>query len=608
MVAQETNYQNFHYLKMIEIGQEYFNYVSRDEANLLSQIKNSIKFYSFRITGKHEENFIRINAAPVVWINESKFIKDLELYLNKNPKSNIDHFVLVKEYYTKWVINKDKDEKKQIASATARLIEKNPKDQNILLKLYLVSLFTFEESLFDRDKAITLFDEIIDYIGIEFGKASIFKHLLYFVNIIYSFLYMKTGEYVEAKGKLLDATSEEQEGLNSKIYLMIIEMILGNTTSVRGTLNDILDYDMGRIKIALDNNNFNMFEFFLRNNIISIIFNFPSISAIYDDFDPFFEECISSNSNLLSEINDNIKLFKTYPDSNYVTKGNLENIHFLERVIDKYITSNNFVLLSAAVKLKVKYFDTIEAVKDNIRKSFNDVVNNKIRSYKIGISEQQQVLDNIHKERERLLETLKREEEIAITKFEERVEEEVQKFEGKIDNLTKSDELNPKLSFQNTLVYGVIIALLVSILGGFAGYSNSFSANTNDFNHILSNVFLKGLQWGLITIIIAFIVAILASGAVLLEKSNQKMKFVKKISDIKRYKEKEIQKIQKTASSKEENILKAFIERVQEQEEIISKNKKEKEEKERKLKEDAAENISMEIERFQKYLIKEQKG
>jgi len=605
MIQENLQHNNFHYLKLVELGEEYFNYNPKSFNDALTNIKEAVKFTKFKLPDDLDEYFIRYYQAPVFWIIDHPMVKYLEDFIIKNVKTNIDNFNLAKELYTKWTINRNVDEKKYIAASAARLIEKNQKDSCFLLNLYLAVILTYERSIYNPRRANELYESIVQEIETENLDEDVAKKLKYYVLIYWSFLYFTNEKFEDAKVRLQEAKAIYPNNYTAAVYLTVCEIVLGSTLSIRGSLNSIVELDLKRIKYAIDENNFKMFDYFVTNNLISAIFSFPNIWIIYEDFENILDTELARSEFSSIQISDKIKRIKNYPSPSYIQQEQWNVLSFYDKILEKYNTYKSFLYIRSTDFLLKKISLITESIVQNIKNSFSIDIEEKIKTYTIGIKEHKEQLEELKIGREEDKKDLREEEKKSIEKFEKRLKDEIETLEDRITNLHNVEDLNPRHAFQNAITIGIIIVLLVSMLGGFAGYSNSMGNSNGDISRLVSGVIMSGLKWGVIAGVLVVIYSVLAAGSVVLEKSNQRMKLIKKISDLKRMKDSSIDKIKQKYNTKEEELLSEYQAKIEEKEKTLNNYIQEKQQKENDYYKEVEDTINYEVDKFVNFISTE---
>lgn len=602
MIKDNLQNSNFHYLKLVELGEEYFDYNPKAYNDAVNNIKEAVKFNSFNLPTFLDEYFIKYYQGPVFWIIDSDLTRYLEDYIVKNVKTNIDNYNMAKELYTKWTINRNPEEKKYISASVARLIEKNQKDSCFLLNLYLAVILTYEKSIYNPKRANELFEIIVQEIEAENLDEYHSRKVKYTVLLYWAFLYFTMEKFEDARVRLQEAIAIFPENYTATTYLTICDIILGNSLSVRGSLSKIIELDQKRIYYSIEQNNFKMYDYFVSNNITSSIFSFPNIWIIYEDFENILDMELSKSEFFQSNLADKVKRIKNYPTSEYIKQSQWDVLSFFDKVLEKYTTHKSYLFLHTSDKLQNKISVITDDIISNIKQSFSINIEEKIKAYTIGIQEHREIIAELKKEFEEIKIEFQEEEKHEIEEFEKNLEKEVQDLEHRINNIHEEDDLNPKYAFQNAITIGIMIVLMVTILAGFASYSNNAGFINGNMSKMVSVVIASGLKWGLIVSVFVVIYALLAAGSVVVEKSKKKMQFIKRISDLKRLKDPSIEKIKAKTIQAEKELAKKYDEKIGEKEDSLNIYIHEKEQKEKDYYKEVEDTIQYEIDKFVQFI------
>ncbi len=168
-----------------------------------------------------------------------------------------------------------------------------------------------------------------------------------------------------------------------------------------------------------------------------------------------------------------------------------------------------------------------------------------------------------------------------------------------------SDENNNSTHkvFLQTMSYNIMLTVIVTLMGGCAGYSNSFIHDISEIKELLSTSLVTGLKWGIITFLIGLLIAVLVTGFSMLERSNKRQKFLKKISRLKSEKEKYILKLKKEAETKEQELIEASNFEINNFKVLLEELIREKEKKERDLNAEAEKLFKEEAQVFIELLV-----
>lgn len=144
----------------------------------------------------------------------------------------------------------------------------------------------------------------------------------------------------------------------------------------------------------------------------------------------------------------------------------------------------------------------------------------------------------------------------SIDALELNISDEIAVCDEKIKML--SDENNSKTHkiFMQTMGYNTILTIIVTVMGGCAGYSKSHIRDISELKELLSTSLLTGLKWGIMTFLAGLLISALVTGFSLLERSNERQKLLRRISRLKNEGNQYVTKLKKMPNLKSGNYLK----------------------------------------------------
>ncbi|MDP3832164.1 MAG: hypothetical protein Q8Q47_12920, partial [Ignavibacteriaceae bacterium] len=150
--------------KFNKVGRDYFHVELRRDPDLLTSIKNSSRFYNLQLPTNLNEFFIKHEESALYWIFEIPLLNYLEEHTKNQlgTKSAIYDYKLIKDYFSKWVIAKNENQKKMLANSTMSLLRKEGNSGVILNSIFMAVLYSFEPSLQNPVKAVDEFKKIIE--------------------------------------------------------------------------------------------------------------------------------------------------------------------------------------------------------------------------------------------------------------------------------------------------------------------------------------------------------------------------------------------------------------------------------------------------------------
>lgn len=124
---EDSTLSEVNIFKFKNMGKEFFQLDVDEVVDILKNIKESSRFFSFKLPDEISEAFIRYEEAPLFWTSRSPIILQLEdIYKTSSGNSTGQSaYKAIKEFYTKWIIIKSEDEKRYFAASALNYAEKN---------------------------------------------------------------------------------------------------------------------------------------------------------------------------------------------------------------------------------------------------------------------------------------------------------------------------------------------------------------------------------------------------------------------------------------------------------------------------------------------------
>ena len=182
------------------------------------------------------------------------------------------------------------------------------------------------------------------------------------------------------------------------------------------------------------------------------------------------------------------------------------------------------------------------------------LVNEKLAPIEDEIKEINTHIENLNKEFEEKKGIIRTKLDETLAMIETQNAAEISDCEARIEFLNDINGQNPQKVFTQTMGYNVMLTIIVSLMGGCAGYSNGSVHDMSELKNLLSLSLLSGLKWGIISFLIGLLIAVIVSVFSAVERSGKRQKLLKRIGQLKNQKEHLIQAVKKEAEIKIRNI------------------------------------------------------
>ncbi len=579
------------------IRNKYFRHIKKGERDLSGILKDASKLCNYSLPKDINELFLNIDEAPAYWLTETK----LNLYIQKfirnhlPPTGDTDQAKYVKNFYSKWLLFKSKEEKKYFASSIINFSERTANKNNFYAHTLCGMIYTYDQQFLNYSKALELFnkaDKIITSIRLdEYYK----DETEYMVLLFSGFTSIKNDDYESAKNYFLNALMVKPGGISAKFHLALIETKLNHFESAESLLKELLQFDMQRTKYAIEIFNLPLADYFINNSIISRILFYPDFAAISFFIDNFFNSIVEANSVVLILLKQKLDAFILANRKFNFPEEYTERIFLIEQLISRQEKHNDIIFLNNLPRLDREFNalikQTIKSIKD---KNYSEI-ENKLSSFDSDIAKRTSFIEELTTEFEKNKTSFISNLEKNIKTIEKKISFEINIWEERINNIGNESKLNPKNSFNRMMTYNTILSFLSSLMGGCAGYSGSSVIDVVELKSLLSVIVVSGVKWGLITFAIGFILSSGAAAYTFAEKVNRKKTILRKISSLKNEKENKINELRKEAALKEKKLQSNFNDEIEKNKIEVQNLSEERENLKKKLTDETNKQIEEEI-------------
>lgn len=595
------------YSRLKRIGKDKFQVDTSSNENILSKIKSSSQYFNLNFPSELHEYFINIEDAPLFWVLDSPLMGFLEEIPKSGEKEgnkgDSDQSKLVKEYYSKWVTTLRSSEKKYFAQSLLKTISKE-KNKTIVSSIFAGVLYSFDETLRNPDSAQESFEQA-EMLVSRLEEGGNRSELLYIIKVFSGFEHYRSARYFEASQKFRESLLIKSEGITAKFYLSICEIILGNISVGFDFICDVYDYDLNRMTYALANNNFPLFQFFLKNPFFQHVFKYKEFAPVCSQIDDYLQGKELGSSENLNKIRSKLEAFRELHLNEYQEQSVKISINFFEKVLKGYFTCPLNLFLASVSILWDKFNDTLQFVFSTIRQRFLAEVQKQLRIYDQNVADLNILIEHLTKEIADFKAKYKERVKISIAHYEVHVKEQTEYLERKLHSLSDEKDSQPAATFKSSLSYTIILSALVVLIAGFASYSSNYSDEMSGFGHIVKAILVTGGKWGIITFIIGFFISSISTVYTVYERSLEKQKIIREISSLKQIKEKNIEHIRADAERNERITVKNLTGRIEHHKKRIKEIGEERIIHEEKLSKEIEEKIKEEANKLIELLEKE---
>jgi len=563
--------------KFRNYGREKFGNAIKKSVNFEEFSDTLLKHTSINLPNEIAEFFIQIDTVPYFGAINSPFLQKIEKILkqNKNENNFIANHREVKEYYAKWVLQKSEKEKTYFALTFINMVERNFNYQSFYNLVLYGIILTYEKSLFNPGKAVELYNRSKELVGKLVISVEEKNEVLYYINLLEGFTYLKEFNYAKAKENFSEAIKSNPFGITAIFYKGLSAINLNDFDTTFDCLSSILQFDKMRFQFAINYNHLKLFDFFFYNAMVYNIFAEDGFSPMVQDFDFLLKAQYSEEPNCMQKTYGKIINLKNLRNREFYTEKVVEEINFLIILLDNYGQKENGLVRITEVILKNKLVILIEYLRSLVETYYYDKVKDEFILFDNQIEQNKRQLQRIKQEKEDSNKRIGAIKEDTLTEAEEFFKVKKEVLTKKIEKLEKDEKYNSTQMFFSSMVFTVGISVVVFIISGFA--SSMFTSNLGDDGSSFSHFAKGGIIWGGITFVIGIGISLMTAISANKEKSDIKQKLDKDTEKLDNLKKERDELLLDEAKRREEAYNNKFDDRISNQEKIIESFKNERE-------------------------------
>ena len=592
-------------IKFNKLKHLYFKDFIKKNDSYLNFLKMGSRHFAFQFPEEIDEVFLIKENAPLFWILESPLLTACEKVFNENSNGNTSYDRNeIKKNFTKWVIATESNQKRIFASITIKEIKSSLSTLTFLEQIYYSLILIFDESVKNPAKALEELEKAQSLIDESSFTPEVKQELSYLVLLYKGYAKIALGDFEDASTELSYAIDIKENGINAKFYYAFLSAVQKREDFTKAQLNEIINFDIKRLKYSIDSNSIIMLNYFLGSPVFPEITNYYEFAA-FSDF--ITSELIENNldrKKMLSTFNTRLNELKKKNLEEFYSEESHYTIKFLYDVYEQH-GHNQSIFLSFVVNyLNEKFHDVLTDIQQKIKNKFYENYNRVMSLYQKTIEESEKLTEKYKQEVEEIKSSLQKKLATSIQQIEEYVKDELWQVEERKKNLVYQPKFDPAVSFRNSMSYNVFVSIIVFIIGGIAGYFNSSDYFASDFYILLGKIILTGVKWSALTFVIGFFISGFISGLVVLDRSNEKQKLEKRTLELQKQREMSIDMLKKEAEQKQKALSEGYLERIESHKKKIEDIKKEKSHQEPLLISEAEEQLAPFTEKLSPLYIK----
>ncbi|MCE1190228.1 MAG: hypothetical protein LWX56_13955 [Ignavibacteria bacterium] len=568
-------------------GKDNFPELNMSPVTHLDVIKEGSALHSLNLPKQYSEQFISLESARFFLLSDSPLLTRLEEAmpsLRRNKGVFSENYPELKKFFAKWSIEKTPKEADFYAISVLNLFERNTNRENFLKYLYPAVLFIYDKKHYSVQKAVEYLETADKHCSTSSVSEDLKLEFSYLVSLYKAFAVLSLGDRDQALLYFNEAMSSKNSGITAQFYISLLS--LSNTEEKQTSfINGIINHDIKRLMFAIEVNDINLFSFFLKTAVSYNIFREPEFSPLLPEIRVLFEATVETGKAGYQVLFNWLHNFTSFPYKEFCTDKMLNEIRFLDQFMERYQVSKNLFLSLIQESLTLKFTVIVQEIKQRIK---NDIISKKFIELELYDHQMRDEMNRIRKMNDELESNktlMKKKMQEVIEETEKKFNDALSALENKIASIDTSAEYDPSVTFNNIMVYNIILAIVLFIIGGFIG---SFSDHSNSsIGDHFGSLIVSGIKWGGFVFLGGLLIAVVSSASKVVERTNEKHRLMKKNTTYKNQKDRAVERVSKEYDKKIASVEEVTKVRVSDLNKRIDDLRAEKEERERELKKEA---------------------
>lgn len=576
--------------EFLRIKKLYFESLIGGNKSPAEKVIEMKQYFSNSDVPYNSEPFVYEKDTPLLWVWDNPYIIAFENEFKEKLSLFRFKHIELKKQFSKIFLEEDKNKVEINFKLFIGLTKSFFGINHILIPLFKALVFMYKKNSINYQLALKELIEaenMLVYLDPSKPSKNIFS---YFINLYKSYIYWNLEIYPEAEEKLNAALKVNPKGLNAYFTKIFIYTILDKPIEVEDALNKILSIDLEKINNAIKNDNLPQFYYFLQNPTLPNIFNYNNLAPSYR----IINKVLSHNFDKKITF-DNIELrIKTINEINlieYIDEQLVSKLLFLNHIFSDRNNINTVYFKLIIPEIERIFLNLVDNLKENVRKKYYADLFAKISDYDRRIREFQQNKIEIEEDLKKAREQAEKKMQDSIKVFEESITSAISETELLLSNVDTMNKFNPLEALQNSMIYNFVISILVFLLAILSNYLNIDNSALHRSYSLISYLIIGGVKWAAISFLVGVVISVFYSVFIFLEKVNYQQNLKKKIAQLKREKEYNIDIMKKEFNKKIQTLTEEYNSKINIVNRRIEELNKEKLETEKSMKEKAERNM-----------------
>jgi len=524
-----NHYGKLNFGDFIEIENSYQRFLSTTERY------NSIPF-----PDGYEEFLLNKNSCRFFFSSSLKVVVEMENWLKSISPGTFSgpSFQKAKSAFSKWTTARLDNERKFYALTALQACEVNSPKPNLILHLYISILYALEQQIFSPDVALSHIEQAISILLESQSEDKNYKNWFYSLQSVKAIVLVEKRDLKEAIEVLQPLLNYKKNPVSAEYLTSMVFSGMGKVNDAYPLLENVYDFDKERLKQALDNNNLTLFTFVFDNAVIYEVFREGMFSHLIPKIKALTELSKTKDVSYMADLTLWLGNLRMQMEGERTDDKFNNNINFLEKLCDRYGGSKSTLIAFMGENILMKFFGSIEDLKTLYQSRIKSEIAAKLTVYDRYIADEEGKLDDMGDEIKMSKDFLGDKLKIAIENTNSKTEASIKELEHKLDKLMNSPDSTVAKRFQQMMMYSSVASFgsvfIITILSALVSPDNSDSGG-------VPGSLQAGMIVGGLVFIIGIVYSLTSSFGKYYEFTRKKDALNKKIEQIKKQRDKEIE-------------------------------------------------------------------
>ncbi|MDP4175995.1 MAG: hypothetical protein Q8933_18600 [Bacteroidota bacterium] len=467
---------------------------------------------------------IPFNLIPYYVILDETILEQVESWLSmESPVSaeSIDIYYKVKDLFIKWLYADKEADIIKYSNAISSFLGQNNDERNYPLIILIVVYFIYEGH--KRQEALDLITKSKRVIGSLIMDTGLKNRLLYILSILSGILFYKERRYEIANQRFQESLSTSSNiAITAKFFTALTQIKLDDKKKAVESVQEIVLYDIERLRYLIEINKYELFDFFLNNPETSVLLIEDEFAQVSQEISDVIDMLLNNKNITPKVLLGKIDELKKLELEDIYSEQIISSIRFISTAISENTGNESFLFRICLFTMHEKLQRIIDTISILIRTNYEKFIERKIHKKEGEIIRLKKEIElkkeSVNAEKEKTKLAIDK----ALADLDINTKKMIEYNKGLLEKLGSSKKEKPAYVFRRSIISGAIITALVIIV--------SFAAFINGSNSNGTSAAFNALKLGTFSLILCIISSIIITGYSVYEINKKKKRLISKIN------------------------------------------------------------------------------